>query len=84
MKRHNNKMKIIIFLISLVLVSSCKSIKPSEVMVTTIGKDNDKTIKINSLIIKDKYTTDPDALFYNDKVDLYTRHAMRYQMILIL
>lgn len=71
MKRRNNKM--IRFLFSLVLVSSCKSIKPSD-KVSTIGTDNGKTIKINSPIIKDKYTTVPAALVYNDKVDLYTGH----------
>ena len=65
------KMKnIFIFLISLFLVSSCKTIKPNEVKVEA----NTKDIKINNPIIKDKYTADPAALVYKDKVYLYTGH----------
>ena len=61
---------IFIFLISLFLVSSCKTIQSNEVKVEA----NTKEIKINNPIIKDKYTADPAALVYNDKVYLYTGH----------
>ncbi len=61
--------KISIILFSLVLVSSCKTIKTNEVKASA----NAKVIN-NNPIIKDKYTADPAALVYNDKVYLYTGH----------
>ena len=49
-----------------ILISSCKTIKQDEVK-------TDITV-INNPIIKDKYTGDPAALVYKDKVYLYTGH----------
>lgn len=66
-----NKMKnIVIILFSIVLFSSCKIVKINEVKASA----NANTIKFNNPIIKDKYTADPAALVYKDKVYLYTGH----------
>ena len=65
MKRHKMKNSIIIVFL-LVLVSSCKTIKTNEIK----AEANGNTIKLNNPIIKDKYTADPAALVYKDKVYL--------------
>jgi len=54
----------------LVLFSSCKKMEQDEVIVAV----NDSVIKFNNPIIKDKFTADPAALVYNDKVYLYAGH----------
>jgi len=65
------KMKnVLTFLFSLVLISSCKTIKPNEVKAVV----NANATIFNNPILKDKYTADPAALVFNDKVYLYTGH----------
>ena len=64
-------MKNIFSIVSLILlISSCKSIKQDEVTASA----NDNVIQFNNPIIKDKYTGDPAALVYKDKVYLYAGH----------
>ena len=57
-----------------VLISSCKTIKQDEVMALANDGNTSKTIQINNPVIKDKYTGDPAALVYKDKVYLYAGH----------
>lgn len=58
----------------LVLISSCKTIKPDEVSAFDNGGNANQSLPINNPIIKDKYTADPAALVYKDKVYLYAGH----------
>jgi beta-xylosidase len=58
----------------IVLISSCKSIKQDEVTASANGGNASQTMQINNPIIKDKYTGDPAALIYKDKVYLYAGH----------
>ncbi|MBA4320286.1 MAG: glycoside hydrolase [Flavobacterium sp.] len=68
-------MKNTLLIISLILlISSCKSIKQDEVTASANGGNASQTIQINNPIIKDKYTGDPAALVYKDKVYLYAGH----------
>jgi beta-xylosidase len=50
------------------IVSSCKTAKPEE------AKPSANAVILNNPIIKDKYTADPAALVYKDKVYLYAGH----------
>jgi beta-xylosidase len=69
------KMKNAIITLSLLaLVSSCKTIKQDEVLASANGGNSTTTQPINNPIIKDKYTGDPAALVYKDKVYLYAGH----------
>lgn len=61
-------------LFSLVLISSCKTIKPYEATASANAENNTKSIQINNPIIKDKFTADPAALVYKDRVYVYTGH----------
>jgi len=64
-------MKNILLVVSLfVVISSCKTIKPEEVMASANGN----AVQNNNPIITDKYTGDPAALVYKDKVYLYAGH----------
>lgn len=56
------------------LISSCKTTKQDEVSASANGGNTSQTIPINNPIIKDKYTADPAALVYHDKVFLYAGH----------
>ena len=64
----------IITLSLLALASSCKTIKQDEVLASANGGNSSTTQPINNPIIKDKYTGDPAALVYKDKVYLYAGH----------
>ena len=59
---------IVLILFSLVLFFSCKTIKTNKFKAVV------NAIEINNPIIKDKYTGDPAALVYKDKVYLYAGH----------
>lgn len=65
---------IFLTLFSLVLISSCKTIKTDEGMASANGGESTNSIILNNPIIKDKYTGDPAALVYKDKVYLYAGH----------
>ncbi len=56
----------------LTLITSCKTIKSDEVSASANGGNT--ALTINNPIIKDKYTADPAALVYKDKVYLYAGH----------
>jgi beta-xylosidase len=56
----------------LALISSCKTINPENTAASANGGNTTQTI--NNPIIKDKYTADPAALVYKDKVYLYAGH----------
>ena len=57
----------------LVFVSSCKTIK-TDVTASANDGNPSPTLSVNNPIIKDKYTGDPAALVYKDKVYLYAGH----------
>ena len=64
-------MKNILLTLSLfILIASCKTIKPEEVTAFANGK----AVQNNNPISKDKYSGDPAALVYKDKVYLYAGH----------
>ena len=65
--------KIYLILILLVVVSACKTGAINPVIASSGTIENQK-LKINNPIIKEKYTGDPAALVYNDKVYLYAGH----------
>lgn len=66
-------MKNILIALSIcVLLSSCKTTKPKNS--TASANAGNTTQTINNPIIKDKYTADPAALVYKDKVYLYAGH----------
>lgn len=58
------KISSILFSVGILAAVSCK----------TAAVKNQQTLKLNNPIITDKYTADPAALVYNDKVYLYTGH----------
>lgn len=58
----------------LVLISSCKTIKPEQITATGNSRNVGQTMQINNPIISNKYTGDPAALVYNDIVYLYAGH----------
>ena len=64
----------IITLSLLALVSSWKTVAQDNISASAKGKKPNPTALINNPIIKDKYTGDPAALVYNDKVYLYAGH----------
>jgi beta-xylosidase len=66
-------MKITTLLLSVSLLSAVVSCKTAAVKETTSTK-NQPSLKMNNPIITDKYTADPAALVYKDKVYLYTGH----------
>jgi beta-xylosidase len=57
----------------LVFVSSCKTIK-TDVTASANDGNPSPTLSVKNPIIKDKYTGDPAALVYKDKVYLYAGH----------
>lgn len=61
-------------LLLLVLISSCKTIQTDTVAASAKDGKQSQTLQINNPIIKDKYTGDPAALVYKDKVYLYAGH----------
>jgi beta-xylosidase len=66
-------MKNILIALSIcVLLSSCKTTKPENSKASANAGNTTQTI--NNPIIKDKYTADPAALVYKDKVYLYAGH----------
>jgi len=65
---------IFLILFFLVLISSCKTIKQDEVKASANIGNSSQITQINNPIIKDKYTGDPAALVYKDKVYLYAGH----------
>ena len=65
---------IFLILCTVVLISSCKSIKTDGNSASTNAEKNSSTTTFNNPIIKGKYTGDPAALVYNDKVYLYAGH----------
>ncbi|MFV8324481.1 glycoside hydrolase family 43 protein [Flavobacterium sp. ZS1P14] len=65
---------IFLILFSVVVLYSCKTIKPDVVNAATNGEKTGLPLPINNPIIKDKYTGDPAALVYKDKVYLYAGH----------
>jgi beta-xylosidase len=66
--------KTIITLSFLALVYSFKSMAQNEVSASANDKKTNPTTLINNPIIKDKYTADPAAFVYKDKVYLYAGH----------
>jgi beta-xylosidase len=66
--------KVLSILSLLALISSCKTIKPNEISASANGGNKAQNLSINNPIIKDKYTADPAALVYKDKVYLYAGH----------
>src|SRR6187402_3974136 len=64
----------IIALSSLALVSASKTVAQNTVSASANDKKKKPTTLINNPIIKDKYTGDPAALVYKDKVYLYAGH----------
>lgn len=68
-------MKNIFLIVSFfLLVSSCKTLKTNEVLASANGKNGGQITQNNNPIIKDKYTADPAAIVYKDKVYLYAGH----------
>lgn len=57
----------------LVVVSACKTRTTNQIVVSADTVENQK-LKINNPIIKEKYTGDPAALVYKDKVYIYAGH----------
>ncbi|MDI6045737.1 glycoside hydrolase family 43 protein [Flavobacterium yafengii] len=61
-------------LLLLALISSCKTIKTDSITASAKDGNSSQTMQINNPVIKDKYTGDPAALVYKDKVYLYAGH----------
>jgi beta-xylosidase len=61
-------------LLLLALISSCKTTQTDRATASAKDGNQSKTLQINNPIIKDKYTGDPAALVYKDKVYLYAGH----------
>ncbi|WKL45508.1 glycoside hydrolase family 43 protein [Flavobacterium sp. ZE23DGlu08] len=61
-------------LLLLAFLSSCKTIKTDSVTASANDGNPSQTMQINNPAIKDKYTGDPAALVYKDKVYLYAGH----------
>lgn len=58
----------------LALISSCKTTQTDRATASAKDGNQSQTMQINNPIIKDKYTGDPAALVYKDKVYLYAGH----------
>ena len=67
-------MKITRILFSVSLLSAVVSCKTTAVKETAHTEKNQQLLKMNNPIITDKYTADPAALVYKDKVYLYVGH----------
>ena len=65
---------IFIPIVSLVLMTSAKTIAQDNTLASANGKKTVAATVTNNPIIKDKYTGDPAALVYKDKVYLYAGH----------
>nr|WP_315200203.1 glycoside hydrolase family 43 protein [uncultured Flavobacterium sp.] len=65
---------IFIPILSLVLMTSAKTIAQENTLASANGEKKAKAPVTNNPIIKDKYTGDPAALVYKDKVYLYAGH----------
>ncbi len=61
-------------LLLLALISSCKTMKTDSVTASAKDGNSSQTMQINNPVIKGKYTGDPSALVYKDKVYLYAGH----------
>jgi beta-xylosidase len=61
-------------ILSLVLLTSAKTIAQDNALASANGEKKAAATVINNPIIKDKYTGDPAALVYKDKVYLYAGH----------
>ncbi|MFV8322041.1 glycoside hydrolase family 43 protein [Flavobacterium sp. LS2R12] len=61
-------------LLLLALISSCKTMKTDSVTASAKDGNSSQTMQINNPAIKGKYTGDPAALVYKDKVYLYAGH----------
>ena len=61
-------------LLLLAFLSSCKTIKTDSVTASANDGNPSQPMQINNPVIKDKYTGDPAALVYKDKVYLYAGH----------
>ena len=61
-------------LLMLALISSCKTTQTDRATASAKDGNQSKTLQINNPVIKDKYTGDPAALVYKDKVYLYAGH----------
>ncbi|QKJ62196.1 glycoside hydrolase family 43 protein [Flavobacterium sp. M31R6] len=66
--------KTIITLSLLAIISMSKTVAQNSVSASANEKKTDPKTLINNPIIKDKYTGDPAALVYKDKVYLYAGH----------
>ncbi|MGM8362913.1 glycoside hydrolase family 43 protein [Flavobacterium sp. ARAG 55.4] len=67
-------MKITSLLYSVSILTAVVSCKTAAVKDTASIQNNQQELKMNNPIITDKYTADPAALVYKDKVYLYTGH----------
>lgn len=61
-------------LLLVALISSCKTIKTDSITASAKDGNSSQTMQINNPVIKGKYTGDPAALVYKDKVYLYAGH----------
>ncbi len=61
-------------LLLLAFLSSCKTTKTDSVTASANDGNPSQPMQINNPVIKDKYTGDPAALVYKDKVYLYAGH----------
>lgn len=61
-------------LLLLALISSCKTMKTDSITASAKDGNPSQTMQINNPVIKGKYTGDPAALVYKDKVYLYAGH----------
>lgn len=65
---------IFLILLIIVLLASCNPKKTEDVSTVEKTENIQKEVKINNPIIKGKFTADPAAIVYNDKVYLYAGH----------
>lgn len=63
-----------LILLLIALITSCNPKKTEDVSSAEKSENIQKEVKINNPIIKDKFTADPAAIVYNDKVYLYAGH----------
>ncbi|MFV8379918.1 glycoside hydrolase family 43 protein [Flavobacterium sp. LB3R33] len=61
-------------LLLLALISSCKTMKTDSITASAKDGNSSQTMQINNPVIKGKYTGDPAALVYKNKVYLYAGH----------
>lgn len=66
--------KTITIIFVLALIYSCKTVKSDQNTASVHNVNIKPTLAFNNPIIKDKYTADPAALVYKDKVYLYAGH----------